>query len=245
MSAKGMRDCDEPPGWGGDLLTEFLDAARDNGYAAFVHLRSEYDLLSRLDALFRKAVEHLGNSPDWLPLLFLLRSHSAYLGAARLGLSGQLAESYPVLRAALESALYGLLIARHPEFAQIWLERDEGPRQREKVRRIFAAGRLLAALDEESRRVGSAVRDLYGRTLGYGGHPNQQALLQSLQLDREGTKLRLQLNYLTVESTAHQLCLRTVAQVGASVLEIFRLVFSERFDLVGLSDELRSATKGL
>lgn len=234
-----------PEGWGQDPLGEFLVASQANGYAAFVRLRKDYDLLSRIDQLFRKAVAHLDNTPDWMPLVFLLRSHSAFLGAVRLAMSGQLAEAYAVLRGALESALYGLHIARHPELARIWLERNESPERRQEVRTTFSAGRLLTALDKENRRVGSAARTLYERTIGYGGHPNEQAIVQSLQVDHEGTKRRIQLNYLTVENTAHCLCLKTVAQVGTCILEIFRLVFSERFDLIGLSVELQSASRGL
>lgn len=42
-----------------------------------------------------------------------------------------------------------------------------------------------------------------------------------------------------------RVCLTTAAQVGALVLGMFRIVFRERLDLTGLSDDLTRARQGL
>src|SRR4029078_1125079 len=102
------KDPRAPIGWGDDKVTQFLEVAQQNSFATFVNLRVFFGHLIDVDSLFRQAIEHFGRHTDWLAGVFILRTHSAFLGAVRLGVSGQLPEAYMVLRSCLESALYSL-----------------------------------------------------------------------------------------------------------------------------------------
>ncbi len=55
----------------------------------------------------------------------------------------------------------------------------------------------------------------------------------------------LKVIYLMGDGAALRLCLKTAAQVGVCALGIFRLVFKERFDLVGLTNVLDQLRKDL
>ena len=42
-----------------------------------------------------------------------------------------------------------------------------------------------------------------------------------------------------------QLCLKNSARIGLCSLNIFKLIYSHRFDILGISDELEKLKKGL
>lgn len=86
---------------------------------------------------------------------------------------------------------------------------------------------------------------LYEHCIDYGGHPNERALTQGLKKEIGPDVVNLQIVYLSADPLVVRVCLKATAQVGASVLGIFRLVFRERFDLTGLSDQLTRARQGL
>jgi hypothetical protein len=51
--------------------------------------------------------------------------------------------------------------------------------------------------------------------------------------------------YLAELSDALRLALKTSAQIGVGTLEVFRLIFLERFDLLGVSSRVEAVKKGL
>ncbi len=105
---------------------------------------------------------------------------------------------------------------------------------------------MLDLLEAKDFGTGRAARDLYERTIDYGAHPNELALTTALRQTREEDVIRFDLAYLSDDSTpALALCQKTNAQVGVCSLRTFRLVLPERFDLLGLTDELGRLTAGL
>jgi len=237
---------DPPPGWGRDDLSAFVETARRNTFATFVQARQVWALLGRIDAALRRAIEGMHNARAWFEGFFLLRAHAAYLGAARLSTSGQLPEAYMILRGCLENALYGLFTHENPGLGEVWLRRHDDAASRQRVRDEFKIGRMMDLLEARDPGTGRAARDLYERTIDFGAHPNELALTSVLRLTWGEGAVRFDLNYLSDNSTpALALCLKTNAQVGVCALGTFRLVVPERFDLLGLSDELTRLNAGL
>jgi len=97
----------KPPSWGDDPLSTFFSEAEYNERVSSLNLATIYALLQRLHAAFQRVEETVekDNREELLVSRFLMvRTHSAFLAAIRLAMSGQLSESYPVLRAAIEQA---------------------------------------------------------------------------------------------------------------------------------------------
>lgn len=235
-----------PPGWGRDTLSEFIEMARRNAFATFVQGRPIWERLTRIDSLFRRAVDAMNNSRAWFAGFFLLRSHASYLGGVRLSVSGQLPEAYMVFRGCLENALYGLLVHEHPDLRSVWLRRHEDEASKQRVRDEFKIGRMLDLLETKDATTCGVVRSLYDRTIDYGAHPNEMALTSVLRQTENPDSVRFDVNYLSDASTlALPLCLKTNAQVGVCSLRIFRLVIPERFTILGLADDLDTASRGL
>ena len=71
------------------------------------------------------------------------------------------------------------------------------------------------------------------------------AILSVMKEQSDGSKITFQSAYMIGNEDALHLCLKSCAQIGICALSIFRLVFRERFDILGISQNLDSMKKGL
>jgi len=237
-----------PEEWAHDPLSAFIETARQNIFATFANLKSPYNRLRDIDRLFVRATENLHglrDDADLLPATFLLRAHSSYRGACQLALSGQLPEAYMVLRGCLENSLYGLFLYTHPEKAETWPRRSDDDASKRKVKAEFQVGPMLSLLDSKDAVTGKAVHGLYELTIDFGAHPNELALTSNARAENAKGARRFELSYLTGDSTALRLCLKTTAQVGVGGLRIFRLIFRERFELLEIPSALQAVSQKL
>ncbi len=234
-----------PPNWEANEITKFIDAARTNEFATFANLKSDVARFADIDLAYRKAINGLNHSKDWFTSFFVLRSHSNFLAACRLSWSGQIPESYVVLRSCLENALYGLYLARHLNSQETWLRRHDDEAGKRKVKNEFKIRTLLGFATTVDRKEGSIARTLYERTIDFGAHPNELALMQTLQINENDDPGEFKSNYLDGDSVYLREVLKTTVQVGACALSLFRSVNPERFDIIGLTDLLRHVKEGL
>ena len=234
-----------PNGWGADELTKFIDTARHNVYATFDNLKEEYAKLSAVDAALRKLMENLTNTKDWFAAFFVVRAHSAFLAGVHLAMAGQIPEAYACLRLTIEHMLYGFYLAKTPASRETWLRRHDDDDAKKKVRDEFKYRTLVDTLKAADATGGAVAELLYDRTIDYGAHPNERALMQTLKMEKGEDKDEFQIVYLSGDSLALRLVLKTAAQVGACTLGAFRLIYKERFDLLGLTDALHQLRQAL
>src|SRR2546426_9277290 len=101
----------ELPPWESDDLSAFLSTAQRNERVSALKVPDVYALLQRVNDAFVQVAtltekEHTQNL--LVPRFLMARARGAWLAAVRLGLSGQVVEAYPVLRAVIEDAWYAL-----------------------------------------------------------------------------------------------------------------------------------------
>jgi hypothetical protein len=232
--------------WGKDSLSEFCELASMRLSQTHAHLRGSWGLLVAFDQVFVSAADHLNESQHWLEGVFLLRAHSAFRAGVRLAGSGQIPETYMVLRGSLELALYALFLAGDPERERRWLTRSDTPENRKHARKEFTAGAMLRHAELKSARIGTAARALYEQLIDYGGHPNDLGLAATASMEETETKYRVETTYIAPDGLAARLALKTAARVALCALWIFGLIFSERFALLGLLDQLEKlSSQGL
>ena len=233
---------DPPPGWGTDELTNYFDFARGNSFANFENLKSDYDELSKIDAVFEEVVKNLNHTG--FSALFVFQAHSAFRGALYLLLGGQVAETYTCLRLSLENALYGFYFFKNPSSLQTWMRRQENDNTKKKVRKVFqirgGPHSLLATLKNSDKNLGDAIEILYEHSIDFGAHPNQYGLRQrttATKVDEEN--INLEMNYLLRgDSPASRIAFDFAANVGMGVLSVFRLVYVDRFNILGITQKM-------
>jgi hypothetical protein len=209
------------------------------GSAAFARLLG-------IDALYRRLIGNLNNARDWFPGFFVLRAHSCFLAAARSTLSGQVSETYLLLRGCLENALYGFHMASRPELREVWLRRHDDAEAMRAVKNQFQIGTIMRVVEAADREAAQVTQTLYDRTIDFGAHPNERALMQVLRIEEGEEEVRFELQYLmNAEDVAFGVCLKSTAQIGVCALDLARLVYRERFDILGLTDDLARSKRGL
>jgi len=159
--------------------------------------------------------------------------------------SGQVYESYMVLRGCLESALYGFFVAKNEDAKKIWMERHENEQALKLMKNSFQMRAIFSLLNKTDEKVYRAIQDLYDRTIDYGAHPNPNGVLGNLRINENEQDIQFQMSYLTNDPLQIQLALRTTAQIGIGALMLFRFVYPERFTITGLHDELALLAKDL
>ena len=228
------------PPWGDDPLSAFIADAQDNEQKSALNMPDIFTVLQRVRAALQKMEEitERENNPNLLPTRFLMaRSHGAWLGAVRLGLSTQTAEAYPVVRAIIENAWYALHIAKDPAppaRAEIWLRRGESEQAKKACKDEFTIANVRAthrALDATTEK---ALHTLYERTIDYGGHPNEQGVFATTIRTDDGFGAV----FLTNNPVTIAVALKNAIEVALGALRVFRLVFPERYAITGLDEEI-------
>lgn len=238
-----MSNTKPPSGWGQDSLSEFLEAANHNTFGVFVLYKDWFSLLQGIDSTFDRFTEHLLNPSAFVESFLFLRAHYAYRGAIRLAVSGQLPEAYCIFRVCLEYSLYGFFLYKHPELVEVWLSRNESKTHKRKVQNEFRLSRMLAELEKEQPAIGKIARFLYEYAIDVGAHPNPKAVTFSLETTHKEDRLSFFLAQLDDNPLSLVAGFKAGAQVGICSLKLFKIVFPERFDILGISDQIESLSK--
>jgi len=231
-----------PPRWCDDSLSSFVDQAFRNTLATFVRKRDATQILMQLDQVYMCIGENLDNASDVIGAILLVRSHSAFRGACRMSMSGQVPEAFPSMRICLEYALYALHINLHPGLGETWIARHDNSDSLRAVRREFKYCTIIKTLQRQDNHLCSIVTQLYEKTIDFGAHPNERAITGSMEMHQGDKETRLMQIQLHGDTLSLDYVLKTTAQTGLGSLCIFQLLFKERFQILGLNsviDRLR------
>jgi hypothetical protein len=227
-----------------DSLGRFLADAQHNIAATIANLRPQYDALGAIDQVFCDIIDNLSQTPEFVAGFFLIRAHSSFRGAARLCLSGQVAEAYMVLRSCLESALYGLYVAGNTDRQEVWLRRHDDDVSLRRVRNEFTIRNILNHLQSIDSKTHGIAQKLYDRTIDYGGHPNERAVNAQIKTESNGSHVKFTAEYFLCGDLPHQLSLKSSAQVGICSLDVFYNVFRDRYRILGIDARLERVRRG-
>ena len=171
----------EPPSWGEDELSEFIEGARANALATFANLPNSFGRLRDIDALFSELFTDYRDPDNVFGAMLGLRCHSALRAAAQLAISGQSPEAFMVLRGALELALYAHHAASSDERALLWLNRHDSEETRKQCSQEFTPRLIFPVLRAKDPGVERIAHKLYERTIDFGAHPNAAGVLGTME----------------------------------------------------------------
>ncbi len=235
-----------PQHWGFDRLSHFIEAGRRNQLATFAQEPAAYNELWKVNERFWETRRNLPlrllnmvatskndkqfsdisfEDREWLELFLFLRAHSSWLGASSLGLSAQGPEAFMLMRGCLENALYAFYVSTDAALKDIWFSRHESEDAEKKVREMFTVNKIKKVLSQHNTALSEKASKLYDRTIDEGAHPNVMAFFQNAIQRNENGQIVLAVTYLNPDHTDE--LLRTIVNVGETVLELFKLVFGD------------------
>jgi hypothetical protein len=197
----------------------------------------EFELVRDVDALIREVwAGAVGAQP--IPSFVSLNAYYSFLAAVRSAISGQVSIIFPLVRAALESACYGLLVAKDEGLLRIWLDREKGPTELAACRRAFTPAVKTAAnrFQAEQPQMANYIRDLYDASLAFGAHPNPLSVFHHLTVADEGALWRVSFAAIYDEASFEvQRALLACAEYGLVVAFLTFQSFESHEDVAALN----------
>ena len=235
---KKPREEPKPKGWASDPLTNFIEQAHRNTHATFHNKKPFVGQMVAVDRVFEEIGTGLTNPKDVFGALLIPRCHSAFRASCNLAMSGYATDAFPAMRSCLEFALYAYHIHFHPEHGDLWLDRHVDEESFKASKKAFRHVAVIQTLNDREPKLCAIVEELYSRTIDYGGHPNERSVSGSLKIEQSKGRTELQGIYLHGDSYALEHVLKSSAQIGLTSLYLFRRIFKERFDLLGLTERI-------
>ena len=233
----------ETAGWGKDKLTQDIEESFCNIGVSFLDLKPHFGLLKKAYEIFHGAGELLSSSTlnVLIAQSLFARTASCFLGAVRLSCSGQLTETYMLLRACVENSLYAFYIFDNAERANIWANRDKDEGSKKKCKRTFVVRNIWDELKENSRVLEKDAREFYDMTIDWGAHPNESSLFPNMDRKQDDSGYSLRIH------NTDKVFMRTtiIATIKASLLtfRIFALAFPEVFSQANLDMKVKNLDK--
>lgn len=224
-----------PDAWQGELF-EFIEDCWNNSIAVVGNNNVVAARISAIDLIFHQVAQGLKPKEAELliPVMLLLRAFSAFRAAAMVGLSLP-AESFALQRSCLEHAGYAKLIAADIKLSRLWAQRDENLVE---IRKQFTNRAVREAIEQEDADLGKVYQELYDRSIDFGAHPNEKAVLGSVVPGTIDTG-----NMMIAMLVQLHHGLRSCAQVGICSLKVFNLLFPAHFATHGFADKIAAASR--
>ena len=219
-------------------LQEFFDTLRSAQQANRAKFPVWYDIIERIDRCFVRAGKNLVKLQSPMTGAFLLRCQYAFKTAAGMALAGQVVEAFVMQRSVLEYAGYALLICKTPSLEGVFLGRHTSAKAMKTQKEAFTVGAVKVAV----RRCDTMLADIfvedYERSINFGGHPNPHGALSAIVPDERDGLNSLTVLAISSEPKIVEHALKCTAQVGLMSLCVLQHVFKEKFELLGIRQEI-------
>jgi len=216
-------------GWGKDKLTQEIEIAFRNIGVSFLKLKPHFELLQKANEIFLDTFAQIpGNTlVSEIAAMLFGRTFGCFLGAVRLSSSGQLAETWILLRACIENSLYAFYIFGDPKRAAIWVDRHKDKASMDECKRTFKVGKIWIELEKRSKATAKEAKRLYNEAIDWGAHPNERSVFPNVVPKQDGSGLSLRL--LTSDPTFVRVGVIFTIRVSSLTFGIFALIFPEVF----------------
>lgn len=234
-----------PEGWYESQLFRFVEDGWGNTLATFANKNIVCRRLEEVDVLFSAVQDGLKllRMSQLVPSLLLMRSIGAYRSTVALAMAHP-TDAFAVMRSCLESAGYGVFIARDEKLAEMWLRRDEDKKTKQAVRDRFTQGAVREAVAKHEPQLGEVYKALYERAIDFGAHPNEKAVLTNLRPDSIRAAEKIDYKLLGGDGPLLDGVLRSTVQTGICVLRLFHYVFPERYDETNMVARVAEVSRG-
>lgn len=232
-------------GWCKDRLTITIEDAFCNIGVSFLNLKPYFELLIKAHEIFMDVNKSLSfkTLEEMIAISLFGRTNGCFIGAIRLASSGQITETWILLRACLENSLYAFYMAENPALVKIWTDRHESEGHKKKCKKAFTVKKLFTALNKKSHGIATETKSLYEQTIDWGAHPNERSLFINLENKREDSGFNF--NVLNPDEIFLKSSLCSILLTVSTVFKIFTLVYPDSFEQPNLKIKMVNLNKGM
>lgn len=196
--------------------------------------------MRRVNDCFAKAGNNLVDPKPTMTGPLFLRSQFAYKTMAGMALAGQVVEAFVMMRSCLEYAGYALLIFDDPALEDVFLRRHFDADSMKAQKQKFQVREITAAISKFDKKHAEIFKQFYDTAIDFGGHPNPNAVLSTLQMKSSGKGLSILAVALSADDEQLLLAMKCTTQVGLTALFVFQHIFEDKFKTLGISAEMAS-----
>lgn len=124
------------------------------------------------DAALRVALSRRQISRSFRSFRMFVLAGASLRTAVVTALSGATPQVVPLLRHALECAMYGYCFEKDRPTFIAWRDREKGKKEKELARAKLSSGKLIRIVEAEDESLAQIVRILYDELVSMGSHPN-------------------------------------------------------------------------
>jgi hypothetical protein len=224
--------------WGADNLTGYLRMASLNQQANAERFSNDYHLLWRVNECLALAGANLVAQTPVMPSVLFQRTQYAYKAAAGMALSGQVVETFAVMRLCLESAGYALVIFETPSLESVFMSRHLSDAEMKTQKQAFTVSNVRNCLERFDPQLNKAFKVFYDRTIDFGGHPNPHGAMSAVKIDEDENAASFTVLALSIDEPVVRHAIKSVTQVGLTVLCIFEFIFTLQFEFLEIRKEI-------
>ena len=230
-------------GWGRDELTKEIEETFCNIGVSFLKLKPHFELLKKAHKIYVDAFAQISTNTLEGNIAHLLfgRNFGCFLGAVRLSSSGQMVETWVMLRACVENSLYAFYIFGSPARATIWVNRHKNEVAKKKCRDTFKVANIWAELKTRSTAIAKEAKQLYDKAIDFGAHPNERSVFTNIVPKQNGSGLSLRL--VNADPTFIRTAVIYTIKTSLLTFRIFALVLPEVFEQPNLDIKVQNLKK--
>lgn len=133
-----------------------------------------------------------------------------------------------------------------PSLETVFINRHHGNAEMDAQKKKFKISEVRSTIARFDSKLAEHFNVFYQRTIDFGGHPNPHAAFSALKMDDDKDAGSTSLTTLALSSDVTSLlhAMKSVAQVGLTVLYIFQHIFKARFELLGIRAEIDALRQG-
>jgi hypothetical protein len=230
-----------PEAWGRDELTKFFGLTEDQMFASAATFPEWMKVVVRLDEILVTSASNVFHEVDeerQVSAQLFMRAFGTYRAASRLALSGQLFETFVLLRSIIESSAYAWKCASSEEHRKAWLARADDKESRKASKKLFTWVNIMGEIESKYPHFGPAMSEAYDKSIDLGAHPNVEGIQLSSAVKQTGNdKFELSAIYMH-GADGVLLAILELTKVMNYVYQLMIEVVGERMRILGLDAKM-------
>ncbi len=221
-----------------DNLLLFLEVVANNQRANAASHSADFALIRRVNVCLSTVGQKLINPQPVMCAVLFQRCQYAFKTAAALALAGQVVEAFVMMRSCLEYAGYALAIFKDPALEPVFTNRHVSQADMTAQKSAFRVSEIKVAIESFDSKLAELFQTFYDRAIDFGGHPNPHATFSTMQMPDPNPDNSFTMYAMVTDATNLRHAMKSVAQVGLTVLFIFQHIWKAKFELLGIRAEM-------